>query len=98
MADDVPNFPRGVWIAGIVGSLVGMALFGIVPKGYGLGVPCLCFYNAIHGLLTGGITWAGGAWGHRVFSTRRDDPGKYWLAVVAYLLVGGWFLKELNAQ
>ncbi len=87
--DHVPRFPKGMWVAGIVGSLAGMVLFGAVPEGYGLGLPCLLIYNAVHGLLTGRITWASSSWHPRSSSTRRNDPGMYGLAVMVYLLFGG---------
>ena len=86
-----PGFPRGIWVAGIVGGLVGIGLFG-PEAGFILGLPCLVFYNALHGLLTGRITWAAGDWHPRDSSTRQDDPTGYWSAVIAYFLLGIFLL------
>jgi len=114
-----PDYPRGVWIAGIIGSLAGMVLLDTGLQGIALGLACMVIYNALHGLLTGKITWVGDYKritrsarnedlgdgqhnGQRIRityhtnSTRKDDPGGYWLAVIMYLLLGGWILKGLG--
>ncbi len=93
---DVPGFPRGMWVAGIAGSLVGIGLWGL-ETGFALGLPCLAFYNAIHGLLTGRITSAGSKWQWHLInhSTRRDDPMGYWSAVIFYFVIGIFLLSAI---
>ena len=93
-------FPEGkiILIVGVIGSLIGVAWFGVVPEGYVIGLPCMLIYRVIHGLLTGKtIWWSGGTFldGYHlpIFCTRRDEPAKYWLAIAVNVLLAYWILK-----
>ena len=86
----LPKYPKGVWVAGVVGAISGVFFFSEPLSGLTFGLSCLLIANGIYGLLRGEIAWAAGnVWTPSGISTLRDEPMSYWLMVLVHLLVGG---------
>ena len=87
----------GLYIAGILGGLLGHAMYG-GTTGIVLSLPFILVYIVIKALIQGKALWWAGYThemdGHHAqYCTRKDHPFRFWLVIVLKLLLAWWMLS-----